>query len=98
MQNKFNTCLVLLLLVTTLVRSQHVSQWRGSHRNGNYNETNLLKQWPEQGPDLVWFSEDIGTGHSSASVTKDRVFVTGKKDTLDPKRFCPNFTLNPLES
>jgi outer membrane protein assembly factor BamB len=83
MRNNYNTCLVLLLLVTPLVKSQHVSQWRGPDRNGTYYETNLLKQWPEQGPDLLWFSEDIGTGHSSASVTEDRVFVTGRKDTLE---------------
>ena len=58
------------------------SDWRGPNRNGIYKGNNLLKQWPENGPDLLWSYEGLGYGHSSAAVTSDRIFVTGIKDTI----------------
>ena len=62
---------------------QSYSDWRGPNRNGIYTEVNLLKEWPENGPDLLWSFEGLGFGHSSAAVTDDRIFVTGIKDTID---------------
>lgn len=58
------------------------SDWRGPNRDGIYPAKNLLKQWPENGPNLLWSYEDLGFGHSSAAVTGNRVFVTGIKDTI----------------
>ncbi|MCK4746645.1 MAG: PQQ-binding-like beta-propeller repeat protein, partial [Bacteroidales bacterium] len=80
---KFLPFLLILLLLAPSLNGQHPSQWRGSDRNGTYNESNLLRQWPEEGPELIWYSEDIGNGHSSASVTNDRVYVTGREDALE---------------
>ena len=59
------------------------SDWRGPERNGIYNETGLLKEWPENGPELLWSFEGLGYGHSSAAVTNEWVFVTGVKDTIE---------------
>lgn len=75
--------IVVLSVLAPSLFSQHISQWRGADRNGIYNETDLLRQWPEKGPDLIWYSEEIGTGHSSASVTGERVYVTGREDNLE---------------
>ncbi len=58
------------------------SDWRGPNRDGIYNETNLLKQWPEEGPELLWSFEGLGFGHSSVAVAHDKVYVTGIKDTV----------------
>ncbi len=60
-----------------------ISQWRGPDRDGIYNESELLKEWPETGPEMVWSFEGLGYGHSSAVVTNENVFVTGMKDTTD---------------
>jgi outer membrane protein assembly factor BamB len=48
--------------------SQDVAQWRGQNRNGIYNETGLLKKWPENGPKLLWHFDELGDGHTSAAV------------------------------
>lgn len=53
------------------------SQWRGPNRDGIYPDENLLKEWPEGGPALVWSLDGLGAGYSSAVVTSDRVYVTG---------------------
>jgi outer membrane protein assembly factor BamB len=59
------------------VSAQELVQWRGDNRDGIYNESGLLKQWPENGPALVWHYDELGTGHSSAVVTNSQVFVSG---------------------
>ena len=38
----------------TVIQEQKVYEWRGENRSGIYNETGLLKVWPEGGPELVW--------------------------------------------
>ena len=78
---------VLLLgamaMVAMACESPNVSQWRGPDRNGSYHETGLLDQWPDGGPEMVWSVEGAGEGYSSVSVTRDMVYVTGKKDSLE---------------
>ena len=68
--------LVFIFLFTYSVSSyaEIKSQWRGPNRDGVYPETNLLKQWPKDGPELLWAVDGIGIGYSSAAVTSDRVY------------------------
>jgi hypothetical protein len=33
-------------------------QWRGPERNGISQERDLLKQWPKEGPKLLWQVND----------------------------------------
>ena len=53
------------------------AQWRGENRDGVYNETGLLKSWPEGGPELLWFYEGLGAGFTAPAVANDRVYITG---------------------
>ena len=69
--------LFLGCVLTTLVYSQEIAQWRGPNRDGIYPETGLLKSWPETGPTLLWHFDELGEGYSSVSVTNDRIFATG---------------------
>lgn len=64
------------------ITPDQISQWRGPDRNGVYPETNLLTQWPEEGPALVWEINDLGRGFSSAAVTKEGVFTSGTIDSI----------------
>ena len=57
--------------------------WRGPERSGVYNETGLLKTWPSAGPSLIWEYNEAGTGYSSATVTDDAVYITGRKGDND---------------
>lgn len=71
-----------LLSLTVLLSASisEISQWRGESRDGKYEESGLLKQWPEKGPQLRWSTDILGMGYSSVSVTKDRIFTTGMID------------------
>lgn len=57
------------------------SQWRGPNRDGIYPEQNLLKKWPEYGPELLWVADGLGKGFSSAAVTRNRLYVSGMLDS-----------------
>lgn len=57
--------------------------WRGPGQSGVYNETGLLKTWPEGGPSLIWETEGIGMGYSSPTVTNDLIFITGSRGDKD---------------
>ncbi|MDF1549452.1 MAG: hypothetical protein P1P88_16625 [Bacteroidales bacterium] len=50
---KVITLFVLLFLFGTKVFPQKIYEWRNIDRSGIYNETNLLKAWPEEGPQLA---------------------------------------------
>jgi len=74
---------IVIFYLHLYVNAQNISQWRGTDRNGIYNEDGLLDNWPEEGPELLWFSDTIGYGFSSIAVTGDFVFATGILDTLE---------------
>lgn len=74
------------IVVCTFACSNVTAQWnqfRGPMRDGFSSETNLLKQWPADGPKLVWFSDTVGEGFSSAVIKDKIVYTTGKRDTLE---------------
>jgi outer membrane protein assembly factor BamB len=52
-------------------------QWRGPNRDGISKETGLLKQWPTEGPALVWKASGAGGGYSSFSIANGRLFTMG---------------------
>jgi outer membrane protein assembly factor BamB len=52
-------------------------QWRGPNRDGISKETGLLKQWPAEGPPLVWKASGAGGGYSSFSVANGKLYTMG---------------------
>ena len=58
-------------------------QWRGPQRNGISQETGLLKEWPKDGPPLVWQARDVGSGYSTPAVVGDRLYLLGNKGLDD---------------
>ena len=53
--------------------------WLGPNRDGKSPDTGLLKQWPDEGPNLLWQADDIGVGFSSVAVVGGQVYITGDK-------------------
>ena len=52
-------------------------QWRGPNRDGISKETGLLKQWPTEGPPLVWKATGAGRGYSSFSISGGKLYTQG---------------------
>src|SRR5258707_725540 len=67
------------LWASTLARAGDWPGWRGPERTGVSRETGLLKQWPPEGPKLLWKITGIGGGYSTPSVSGGSLFVMGSK-------------------
>ncbi len=75
-----------ILLIATLFfscakKQEPVSEWRGPNRSGVYNETNLLTEWPADGPRLLWSIDSTGHGYGSPVLTEDQLFINGETDS-----------------
>jgi len=55
-------------------------QFHGPGRDNMSTETGLLKQWPEDGPRLVWTARGIGYGFSGVAIADGRVYTAGNID------------------
>lgn len=75
------TVAVLVLVQQALGQNGNQSanwpQWRGPNRDGISKETGLLKQWPAEGPPLVWKASGAGRGYSSFSISNGKLYTMG---------------------
>lgn len=71
------TMVVCLSAEAAAQASGNWPQWRGPNRDGISKETGLLKQWPADGPPLVWKAKGAGGGYSSFAVANGRLFTMG---------------------
>src|SRR5688500_1843215 len=63
---------VVLLLASTALADDW-PQWRGPGRDGISKETGLAKQWPADGPKLLWQVKDIGQGYGAPAVVGEHL-------------------------
>jgi outer membrane protein assembly factor BamB len=84
MRTRYLLVVFLGLSATCLAaRAADWPEWRGPHRSGVSQETGLLKEWPADGPKLMWRVDDIGDGYSTPSVVGDRLYLMSNKDKDD---------------
>jgi outer membrane protein assembly factor BamB len=79
MQKMFTFAIIPILSSTLLAAAPEWSQWRGAQRDGKSADTGLLKEWPADGPRLVWKSTDLGGGFGSMAASGNKVFAMGEK-------------------
>jgi outer membrane protein assembly factor BamB len=72
--------LALLGALGTVALAADWPQWRGPRRDGTTKETGLLKQWPAEGPRMLWKNDTVGGGYSTPSVVGKHVYLLGDKD------------------
>ena len=81
-KKQFIVAVIAIFSVTSTCFSQDLVQWRGTDRSGIYNETGLLKEWPVDGPKLLWNFEGLNKGFTSVIITDDKIFTTGQSDSI----------------
>lgn len=76
-------CLCLIGVLTTAANIGNSTtdwpQWRGPARDGISQESGLLKQWPAEGPKLVWQVNDLGDGYSTPAVVGTRIYLMSNR-------------------
>src|SRR5262245_24558598 len=76
------SCVSLCLLATPAAAAEKESDWprfRGPAQNNLSPDTGLLKEWPKDGPPVVWKATGLGSGYSSVTVVGDCVYTMGNK-------------------
>lgn len=63
---------------STAALKQDWPQWQGPNRDNISPETGLAKQWPADGPEMLWSANAIGHGYSSVAIADGRIYTTGK--------------------
>jgi len=78
----------LVLSVVSLASAEDWPQWRGPDRDGISQEKRLLKEWPKEGPRLVWELKDLGSGYSTPAVVGERLYVISNRGMDDERVQC----------
>lgn len=76
-----------LCLSVLSASAQDMTTFRGPARDGQYAETGLLKQWPADGPEMLWETNDVGKGYSTPVIVGDRLYVTGMNENENQETF-----------
>lgn len=71
--------LLLGIMTAAALPAADWPQWRGPARNGVSAETNLARQWPKQGPRLLWQVKDLGEGYATPAVAAGRLYVIANR-------------------
>ena len=75
-----------LLISAVAATATEWPQWLGPMRNGTSSEENLLLEWPDAGPEVIW-RKPLGRGFSAVSVAGGRLF-TMYADSLGEYAVC----------
>lgn len=65
------------------LRAADWPQWRGVNRDGHSSEKGLLKEWPKDGPKLLWQVNDLGRGYATPSVAGGRIYLMANQGLDD---------------
>jgi len=72
--------LSILSQACQMEKIEESAQWRGANRDGIFHETELLDQWPDEGPEQLWVFEGLGLGFAAPAVTEDGLYVNGEHE------------------
>ncbi len=79
--NKLLILFALAILLSATSEKSKIYEWRGKDRMGIYQESNLLKSWPAEGPKEVMTVENIGNGFVSPIFADQNFYITGEIDS-----------------
>jgi len=78
---------LLLMTFANSVYAQDWPQYLGPTRNSISTQKNLLRSWPETGPEVLW-SVDLGIGYGGPVVKNGKVYLLDRDDQVGDKMRC----------
>jgi outer membrane protein assembly factor BamB len=91
MKNKLLTVISLLLAISVhCVNAQDWPQFLGPERNSTSPQKNLLRTWPEAGPEVLW-TVYIGIGYGGPIIKDDKVYLLDRDDNTGDNLRCFDF-------
>ncbi|MGW8317197.1 MAG: PQQ-binding-like beta-propeller repeat protein [Bacteroidales bacterium] len=82
--------MVLLSFFANLMVAQDWPQFLGPERNSNSPQKNLLRTWPEGGPEVLW-AADVGKGYGGPVIKDGKVYLLDRDDATGDIMRCFDF-------
>jgi len=86
-QKRLNTLFVALLACITTSYAQDWPQYLGPDRNSTSTQKNVLRSWPESGPEVLWTVE-AGLGNGGPIVKDGKVYFLDRDDAVGDNMRC----------
>lgn len=90
-QKKLSALLTLVLIFSVNAYAQDWPQFLGPERNSTSPQENLLRSWPESGPEILW-TVDLGIGYGGPVVQDGKVYLLDRDNKEGDK--MRSFDLN----
>jgi outer membrane protein assembly factor BamB len=72
-----------LFIFSNFISAQDILEWRGIDRTGYFPSTDLLDEWPEDGPELLLEVDHLPKSYSSVVVKDQIMYTTGIVDSTE---------------
>jgi len=77
-------CCVGIIIATTVTcvvsaKALDWPQWQGPDRTAISKEQGLLKEWPQNGPAMIWKIKGLGGGDAAPSIATGRIYGMGHR-------------------
>ncbi len=79
--------LIILLFFITNIHAQDWPQYLGPGGNSSSSQKNILRSWPQQGPEVLW-TANIGIGYGGPVVKDGKVYLLDRDDKVGDKIRC----------
>jgi outer membrane protein assembly factor BamB len=76
----FVLSIIIYFIANTAYAADKSSCWpqfHGPNRDNISTQKDLLKQWPEKGPEILWTAKGLGHGFSSMSIASGIIYTAG---------------------
>ena len=86
-RTKFSSLLVVLLICATNAYTQDWPQFLGPDRNSTSPQKNILRSWPENGPEVLW-AVNVGIGYGGSVVKDGKVYLLDRDNEVGDIMRC----------
>ena len=93
-RRQFSSLLIVLLICAVNAYAQDWPQFLGPTRNSESPQKNILRSWPESGPEVLW-TVNVGKGYGGPVVKDGKVYLLDRDDKVGETMRC--FDLNSGE-
>jgi hypothetical protein len=84
---KYNAMIAVLIIGMTALQARDWPQFLGPDRNSTSSQKNLLRTWPEGGPEVLW-AVDVGRGYAGPVVKDQKVYLLDRDDQVGDMLRC----------
>ena len=84
---KLKTLILLLTLAATTSMAQDWPRFLGPDQNSTSAQKNLLRTWPETGPEILW-EVSVGIGYGGPAIKGGKVYLFDRDDKVGDNLRC----------